>query len=322
MNPTTLLVIAKPESGYLKALDRLPKNTRMVVSSQPAMFDELAPEADVLLNCMMPKALLREVFLKAPNLRWVHSLSVGVEGLLFQELVESEVPLTNARGAFSRSLAEFVMLGALFFDKKIPDMRQQQSEGRWVNMDVDEVYGKTLGIVSYGSIGQACAKLAKAFGMNVWAMRKRPEMSKDDPLVDRLFGLDGLREMMAGSDFVVVCTPLTPDSRGLVGAAEIAAMKSSAVFLNVGRGAVVDEDALVAALQQGKIRGAALDVFATEPLPAGHPFYTMDNVLLSPHSADHTPGWVGHSMDIFISNFERYRKGDPLDNIVNKKEGY
>ncbi len=271
---------------------------------------------------MEPLAIFRDVFLMAPNLKWVHSMSAGVENSLFPELVASPVPLTNARGVFSRSLAEFALLGALFFAKKVPDMRRRQAACRWVDMDVEELHGKTMGIVSYGSIGQATAKLAKAFGMTVWAHRRRPELCEGDALVDRAFGPDGLREMLAGSDFVVVCSPLTPDTRGFFGRAEIAAMKPSAVFINVGRGAVVDEPTLVEALANHRIRGAALDVFAVEPLPAHSPLWGLGNVLLSPHSADHTPGWVDQSMLKFIENFERYAAGEPLLNLVDKKAGY
>jgi phosphoglycerate dehydrogenase-like enzyme len=320
--PVTLLVLSKPEAAYLKLLEQLPSSTTMIVGNQPEMFDEWATQADVVVNCFSPPKLLRDVFLKAQNVRWVHSLSVGVEGLLFPELIESPIPMTNARGAFSRSLAEFVICGALFFEKKVADMRRQQEEGRWVNMDVDELYGKIMGIVSYGSIGQACARLAKAFGMTVWALRKRPELSQDDPLVDRSFGLDELPELMAGSDFVVVCTPLTPDTHGWIGAGEIDVMKESAVFINVGRGPVVVEAALVQALRQKRIRGAVLDVFETEPLPARHPMFLLDNVLLSPHSADHTPGWRERSMQVFIDNFHRWTRGQPLENLVDKRAGY
>jgi phosphoglycerate dehydrogenase-like enzyme len=320
--PHTVLVLSKPEAGYLRLLSKLPEETSIVVAREAAGFAERAPEADVLLNCMQPLAAFREAFLMAPKLKWVHSMSAGVENTLFPELIESPVPLTNARGVFSRSLAEFVILGALYFEKKVADMRRQQAESRWVNMDVDELYGKTMGIVSYGSIGQTCARLAKAFGMTVWAQRRHPELCKDDPLVDRAFGKDGLREMMAGADYVVVCSPLTAETRGMVGRREIDSMKPSAIFMNVGRGPVVDEKALVEALRGRQIRGAALDVYEKEPLPEGHPFWALPNVLLSPHSADHTPGWIDQSMEKFIENFQRYASGQELLNLVNKKAGY
>jgi len=278
--------------------------------------------ADVLVNCFQPLSFFREVFLMAPKLQWAHSLSVGVENSLFPELVASPVPLTNARGAYSRALAEFVVGASLFFNKQFDHMRRQQSEGRWVDMDVDELHGKTMGIVSYGSIGQHCAVLAKAFGMKVHALRRRPELSASDPLVDVSYGIPQLKEMLAVADFAVVCSPITPETRGLIGRSELAVMKPSSVLINVGRGPVIVESALIEALREKRIRGAALDVFDKEPLPEGHPFYSLDNVLLSPHSADHTPGWTGRSMQLFIDNFLRFAQGEPLQNLVDKKAGY
>lgn len=317
-----LLVLSNPTAAFLKLLDKLPKDTDIVVGNTTEAFAGKTAGADVLVNCFTPLTFFRETFLASPDLKWAHSLSVGVENSLFPELIASPVPLTNARGIYSRSLGEFALAACLWFDKKLDAMRRQQAEGRWVDMDVDELHGKTMGIVSYGSIGEACARLAKAFGMRVVAMRRRPEISSSDPLVDKVYGRDGLKEMMAESDFVVIASPITPDTRGMVGAAELAAMKPTAVLINVGRGPVVVEQALIDVLRSGGIRGAALDVFDVEPLPAGHAYYSLDNVLLSPHSADHTPGWSLQSMELFIRNYHRYRNGEPLENVVDKKHGY
>lgn len=322
MKPVTLIVLSKPHASYLRVLERLPASTHLVVGNQPEMFDGVAAKADVIVNCFQPVGIFRDTFLRCPAVQWVHSASAGVENTLFPELIDSPVPLTNARGVFSRGLGEFAIAGALFFDKKIADMRRQQAEHRWVNMEVEELHGKTMGIVSYGSIGQAVARLAKAFGMRVIAMRRRPELSENDPLVDRMYSPAELKEMMSQSDFISVCSPLTPGTRGMIGAEEIAAMKPTAVIINVGRGPVIVESALVEALQNKKIRGAVLDVFDQEPLPSGHPFYTFDNVLLSPHSADHTPNWQDLSIEFFVDNFLRYAEGKPLENIVDKHHGY
>jgi phosphoglycerate dehydrogenase-like enzyme len=137
-----------------------------------------------------------------------------------------------------------------------------------------------------------------------------------------MFGTDQKREMLARSDYVVAAAPLTPETRGMIGQAQFEAMKSTAVLINIGRGPVVEEAALVRALASNRIRGAALDVFDKEPLPAGHPFYQLENVLLSPHAADHTPDWKERTMRLFIENFERFRRGEPLLNVVDKKLGY
>lgn len=322
MNPLTLLVVSKPDYGFLRYLEDLPEETHIVVGNEVDMFREAAAKADVLLNVMSPLELVRNVWNLSPKLRWMHSFSAGVENSLFPELVASNVPLTNGRGVFSRSLGEFAMCGALYFTKKIPLMRKQQQEGRWENIDeVWELAGTTMGIVGYGTIGEWCARLARPFGMRVLAYRRRPD-TIGDGLVDRTYGPGELGDMMAESDFVVVTLPITPETRGLVGDAEIRRMKPSAVLINVGRGPVVSESALAAALREGRIRGAALDVFDREPLPAGHPFYSMDNVLLSPHSADHTPGWTDNAMKFFVSNFRRFHAGQPLENLVDKGAGY
>jgi phosphoglycerate dehydrogenase-like enzyme len=159
-------------------------------------------------------------------------------------------------------------------------------------------------------------------GMRVLALRKRAGLSTADPNVEAVYSPDRLREMLSLCDFVLMAAPLTSETRGMIGAAELIVLKSTAVVMNVGRGAVIVEAALVDALEQDRIRGAALDVFEHEPLPADHPFYRLKNVLLSPHCADRAPGWQQAAMQVFLDNFERYRNGQPLKNLVDKKAGY
>jgi phosphoglycerate dehydrogenase-like enzyme len=153
-------------------------------------------------------------------------------------------------------------------------------------------------------------------------MRRRPDLSEGDPFVSELFGFGQKKEMIERCDYVVSALPLTPETKAFIDAADFAAMKPTAVFLNVGRGPVVDEPALIEALQSGRIKGAGLDVFAVEPLPAGHPFYSMENVLMSAHCADNTSEWLNDAMRFFYGNLERFSKGEPLLNIVDKKAGY
>jgi phosphoglycerate dehydrogenase-like enzyme len=166
------------------------------------------------------------------------------------------------------------------------------------------------------------ARRAQALEMKVLAVRRRPERCGAEECVGAVFSPEARREVMAASDYVVAALPLTPETRGLIGEAELRAMKNSGVLINIGRGPAIDQAALVRALQQGWIRGAALDVFEQEPLPAGHPFYRLENVLLSPHCADHTAGWRERAMEVFLDNFERFRKGEPLRNVVDKRLGY
>jgi phosphoglycerate dehydrogenase-like enzyme len=232
------------------------------------------------------------------------------------------VALTNGRGVFSQSLGEFVIGAALYFAKDFRRMLRNQAAGVWAPFDVEEIRGQTMGIAGYGDIGRACAERAHALGMKVLALRRRPDLSKGDRFVSQVYPLDRLLDLIPQCDYVVAAAPLTAETRSLIGEAAIAAMKKTAVVMNVGRGPVVDEKALIRALEAGRIRGAALDVFDTEPLPAGHPFYRLENVLLSPHCADHTATWLEEAMQFFIDQFARYASGEPLINIVNKKAGY
>jgi phosphoglycerate dehydrogenase-like enzyme len=180
-----------------------------------------------------------------------------------------------------------------------------------------------VGIVGYGDIGRAVATRVRAMGMRVLALKRHgAPVYSVDPLVDRIYYPAERCEMIALCDYVVVAAPLTAETRGMIGEAEFVAMKPGSVIINVGRGPVIDEPAMLKALTQGHIKGVGLDVFTHEPLPDGHPFYKMENVLLSPHCADHTMDWLEQAMRFFIENFERYRKGEPLRNVVDKKLGY
>jgi phosphoglycerate dehydrogenase-like enzyme len=316
-----LFVLSNPTVSYLTLLEGLPADTNILVGREVELFQRASAEAEVIINCNQPKELFQSVFNMCPKLRWVHSLSAGVESSMFPELIASPVPLTNGRGMFSRSLSEFVMGSALFFSKDMRRLVNQQEQGVWKPFDSEELAGKTMGIIGYGSIGATTAKLAKAFGMRVIAIRRKTS-APDDGLVDQMFSPSSLLRLMSESDYVVVSLPNTPTTKGFISKEAIAAMKPTAVIINVGRGAAIDEPALITALQHGQIRGASLDVFVQEPLPEGHAFYTMPNVLLSPHSADHVPGWIEGAMQFFVENFKRFAAGQTLENIVDKTAGY
>jgi phosphoglycerate dehydrogenase-like enzyme len=316
----TVLVLAQPDDPSLIRLRALPPGVRTVIGQLPGDFGEAVAEAEVVLHCSGGRKKLEPLLAAAPRVRWVHSRSAGVENILFPSLVEGPIQVTNARGAYSRSLAEWVMAAVLFFAKDFRRLLRSQGEGRWDPFDPEEVAGRTVGIVGYGDIGRAVARQARALGMSVVALRHRAGGEPDG--LAEVVGPAGLLGLMGRADFVVVAAPITPDTRGLVGREAIAAMKPSAVLVNIGRGPVVDEAALVEALGARRIRGAALDVFDKEPLPEGHPFYRLDNVLLSPHSADQVPGWREGAVDVFVDHVRRYLRGEPLPNRVDKARGY
>ena len=317
----TLWVLARARDEGLKKLERVPAGVRVVVGDTPEAFDG-QPPADAIFVCSMGRELLRAVLPKAPGARWVHSRSVGVENILFPGLAESGVTLTNGRGVFSPSLAEWVMAAVLFFAKDLRRLVKSQEAGKWDPFPPEMVEGRSMGIVGYGDIGRAVAARARGLGMRVRVLRRNVAAPLGDPAPDEVLRPERLTDLMALSDDVVVATPLTPDTHGLIGEREIRAMKPTGVLINVGRGAVVQEAPLVAALRSRAIRGAALDVFETEPLPAGHPFFTLDNVLLSPHSADQVPGWLDEAMDGFLDNLSRFLAGQPLQNVVDPRRGY
>jgi phosphoglycerate dehydrogenase-like enzyme len=313
-------VLSPPNARYLKLLDQLPDDTAITVGSSAEAFRTAAPEADVIFTGMNMAPLLREVWPQAKKARWVHSLSAGVDNLLFPELIESEIPLTNARGVFAESLGEFVLASILYFAKDLRRMVRNQQARRWEQFDVDVLYTQTLGVIGYGEIGKSAARRAKAMGMKVLAIRRK--VAQNDSTVGQTFSIDQRLEMLPHCEYVCVAAPLTEETRGLVGEAEIGAMKSSGVLINVGRGPVIHEPSLIRALQANRIRGAALDVFDQEPLPENHPFWGMENVLISPHCADHTATWLEEAMQMFIDNFFRFHRGEPLKNIVDKRAGY
>jgi phosphoglycerate dehydrogenase-like enzyme len=321
LTKTTVLVIDNPQADYLTPLRQLPESLNIIVSDQLEVLQDAAPEADVIMIVDDPM-LLQAVFPKAARLQWLHSFYAGLESALFPELVESPVVMTNAQGVFKKSLAEFVMTSALYFAKDLRRMLRNQEAGVWEQYDVEELQGRVMGIIGYGGIGRACAELARPFGMSILGLRRRPQLSQADPLLDRIFSPEGLSEVLALSDYVVLTAPATAATRKLIGEPEIQAMKRHAVLINVGRGWSVDEAAMIRALKGDRIRGAALDVFETEPLPACHPFYGLKNLLLSPHSADHTLGWRGLAIQCFMENLRRFAEGLPLQNIVDKRAGY
>ena len=321
MPPLTVCVLAKPEDSSLRLLDTVPEAVRFVVGTTPEAFAEAAPQADAICLVAGGRRLLEPVFARAPRVRWVHIGWAGLDGALFPALVDSAVPVTNARGVFSGSLSEFVLASILFFAKDLRRLLASQAAGRWAPFEVEEIAGRSVGILGFGDIGRAVAERAKAMGLRVLAMRRRANVT-NDPLADESFPPERRLELIARADYVVLVLPATDETRGIFGAAEIAAMKPQAVLINIGRGSTLDEGALVRALEARQIRGAALDVFETEPLPPGHPFWRLDNVLLSPHTADRTATWREEAMQLFLDNLDRFQRGETLRNLVDKRRGY
>jgi phosphoglycerate dehydrogenase-like enzyme len=323
MSNHTVLVLADPTEPQLAMLEQLPPETGIAVGNNLEAFQRAASNADVIFNWSLSGKILRDVFHLCPQVQWIHSRAAGLDNVIFPELVSSPVVLTNGSGVFSPPLGEFVLGAILYFAKDFRRMIRNQEAGRWSQFDITEIARQTVGIVGYGDIGRAVAQRVHAMGMRVLAMKRHcPDAANPDPLIDRFYTPAQLPEMLPECDYVVVAAPLTPETRSMIGAPEFSIMKRSAVVINVGRGPVIDETAIIQTLAAGMIWGAALDVFDQEPLPPGHPFYSLPNLLLSPHCADHTPDWLERAMRFFIEQFERFADGQPLRNVVEKHLGY
>jgi phosphoglycerate dehydrogenase-like enzyme len=313
----TVLVVAQDDDPQLSML----KGLHHVVGRTPEAFANAVDGPVVILAWSGPKKLLREVFLMCKDVRWVHSRSAGLDSVLFPELVSSDVPLTNGSGVFSQSLGEFSLAAILYFAKDFRRMIRNQVAGVWEQFDVEEIDGQTVGIVGYGDIGRAVAKRVRPMGMTVLAVKRHPPQVAD-PLIDQFYPPEDLLKMLARCDYVVASLPLTAETHHMISDAQFAAMKPTAVVINVGRGPVIDEAAMVRALTAKRIKGAGLDVFEHEPLPPGDPMYRLENVLLSPHCADHTAEWLNQAMCFFLEQDRRFSNGEPLENVVDKSLGY
>ena len=312
-----VLVLSNADDPELRMLDGL----HHIRINSPADLTEAAKEAEVILHWAGPRDLLRTVFLASPAVRWVHSRSAGLDRILFPELAQSPVPLTNGSGVFSQSLGEFALAAILYFAKDFRRMLRNQEAGRWEQFLVEEIAGQTVGIVGYGDIGRAVASRVHAMGMRVLAL-KRHAPATPAPFIDQFFKPDEISELLAQCDYVVVAAPLTAETRHMISDAAFAAMKPDAVVINIGRGPVIDQAAMVRALTEKRIKGAGLDVFEEEPIPSGDPIYKLENVLISPHCADQTKVWLRQAMQFFLQQYERFCNGEPLENIVEKHLGY
>jgi phosphoglycerate dehydrogenase-like enzyme len=259
----------------------------------------------------------RAGLLESRTLRW---LSIGGSGTdHVRPWDPSRLTVTNAAGVAAGMMAEYAIGAMLSFSLGLRAFARAQSEHRWTAGTVGPIAGRTLLILGLGHTGQAAAQLAKAMGLKVIGVRARPTPA---PHVDEVYGIEALPGLWSRADFILCCVPLLDSTRGLVDAAAFGAMKPNTVLIDVSRGGVVEEAALVNALRKATIKGAALDVFATEPLPGDHPLWDMDNVILTPHCSSVYAGWDLKSVEMFCANLMRYRRGEPLENVVDPVRGY
>jgi glyoxylate/hydroxypyruvate reductase len=286
-------------------------------AEQSAEWRRLLGEAEVMLDVDQPSA--PDIVQLAPRLKWVQSSSSGVgEWIRRLKLVETPIVVTNAAGMHARPLAEYVVFVMLYFARRWPRVVAEQGAHHWERCAIDTLEGKTLGVIGLGSVGQMVAKLARPFGVRVIGTRH----SGADADVDQVFIPDRLDEVLRQSDYVVLSVPHTTATAGMIGARELALMKPTAVLINIARGTLVDEAALIEALRHGALGGVALDVVSREPLAADSPLWDLPNALVTPHSMSTARSENEWLTDLFCDNLRRYLSGDPLRNQVDKTRGY
>lgn len=291
-----------------------------------AALEPILRDAHVLLT--NPTVPADTILGRAPALEWVQLTSAGVDRLSETELVRSgRVAVTTASGIHAVPISEYVLGAMIAFAKGFHRTSRAQAERAWRPFWPVELEGATVGVLGLGAIGKRVAQLSKAMGMRVIAMRRSVQTrttgaEAGDPLFDELVPVSDLPYVLAESDYIALTMPLTEESRHMIGEAQLAAMKPNAVIVNIARGAVIDQPALIRALKAGTIAGAALDVTDPEPLPADNELWSLDNVIITPHISGGTPKYMDRAVDLFCDNMRRYLAGEPLRNVVDPSRGY
>jgi len=286
--------------------------------SAKAELDALLCDADVLFALRLPQDILR----RAPHLKWMQMMSAGVEMSLNKDIIESPVVMTNVSGIHVDTISEYILCMMLMFARQMPLYFKLQQEKKWERNDPMLLRGKTAGIVGLGNIGRKVARIARCFGMDVIATRRSVTEGMRTRYVDKLIPRQKLPELLAESDFVILTLPSTAETTNLIGEKELSLMKSTAFIINIARGNVIDEEALISALEEKSIAGAVLDVFNQEPLPAESKLWSLPNVILTPHVAGSMTDYFSRCTDVFCDNMQRFLAGKRLHHIVNKKRGY
>jgi glyoxylate/hydroxypyruvate reductase A len=287
-------------------------------AAQAAEWAELLSAAEVLFDVDQPGP--GELLKQAPRLRWIQSSSSGIgEWVRRLGLVGTDILVTNAAGIHALPLAEFALFGMLYFARRWSRMAAEQRAHHWERCAIETLSGKTVGIIGLGSVGRCVARLARPFGLRVIGSRRS---ETPVPEVDQLFSPAHLDALLAASDYLVLSVPHTGETNALVGRTELSLLRPSAVLVNLARGAIVDEPALIDALRQGRLAGAALDVVAREPLAPDSPLWDMPNVLITPHSMSTATDENARLVDLFCDNLRRYLANAPMRNEFNKSRGY
>jgi phosphoglycerate dehydrogenase-like enzyme len=318
VNETRVLVLAGKPEVYLNPIRaRFPE---MVLESCRDYRDLERTLRDfrpsIVLAAKIGAPFPRETLLESPTLEWIQTASAGVDHLL---PLNPRITVTSASGIHDEVLTDYVLCAVLMWNLHFPRFYRQQRDRVWESAELIPAAGATLSILGLGSIGRLAAVKASKLGMRVLGVKARPSTPPEG--VDEVHGVERLREVAGRSDFLAVTLPLTPETRGLVGREVLQSMKPGSVLINLSRGTVVDEAALREALLKGPLRGAVMDVFEKEPLPAENPLWDTPNLVITPHTGD-IQGWREKVADLFCDNLRRRLLGEPLRNVVDPERGY
>ena len=340
------ILSARYRSRDLERIRAAAPGARLVTVSVEGLADGPLDDVEVMLRGWLSTDAFDRLLARAPHLAWVHSATSGVEGALTPAALGRGVVVTNARGVFSRPIAEYVLMMILSVSRRLPQLLELQQERTWQPLEGAELRDVTVGIVGLGSIGRAVGALATAFGCRVVAVRRRPggdattaprdaqtaeessmsgeasERSFGEAMLDRVGGPETLPELLGESDFIVLAAPLTPETEDMINDETLAMVKPGAWLINVARGRLIDERALLRALREGPLGGAILDTFRDEPLLPSSAFYDLDNVIVTPHTAWSSGRVLDRSVELFCDNLRRFAAGEPLLNVVDPAAGY
>ena len=339
------ILSARYRSRDLELIRAAAPGAQLVTVSVEGLADGPLDDVEVMLRGWLSSEAFDRLLARAPHMAWVHSATSGVERALTPASRERGLVVTNARGVFSRPIAEYVLMMILSVSRKLPELLELQRERTWQPLEGAELRDVTVGIVGLGSIGRAVGALATAFGCRVVAVRRHPtdgdrppseasgsdggggEVAREDRpfgevMLDRVGGPETLPELLAESDFIVLAAPLTPETEDMINAETLAMVKPGAWLINVARGRLIDERALLRALRDGPLGGAVLDTFRDEPLPPMSSFYDLPNVIVTPHTAWSSGRVLDRSVELFCDNLRRFAVGEPLLNVVDPSAGY
>jgi phosphoglycerate dehydrogenase-like enzyme len=328
------ILSARYRARDLERIRAAAPGARIVMISVEGLADGPVDDVEVMLRGWLSSEAFDRLLARAPRMTWVHSATSGVERALTPAALERGLVVTNARGVFSRPIAEYVLMMILAVSRRLPQLLELQRERTWQPLEGAELRDVTVGIVGLGSIGRAVGALATSFGCRVVAVRRRADTTtesygRDDeersfgPIhIDRVGGPETLPELLAESDFIVLAAPLTPETEEMINAETLAMVKPGAWLINVARGRLIDERALLRALRDGELGGAVLDTFRDEPLPPMSSFYDLPNVIVTPHTAWSSGRVLDRSVELFCDNIRRFAAGEPLLNVVDPSAGY